>query len=195
MALADMLEGARPDMKAISAHLDSLTSSVRIAESRALSGRAQARLFEAAQGYRPIGLADFVPADAAPLSEVPHFGRNSLLAFTHFAKVFCRPDGNVKDELWGYNRNPLQLIETVVGPGYYVAYPYSAPGEVLVDYLRVPPRKPRHWPPILSNSARLSKVVYNGTQDILRGVSTHVSIGRASRKGKIMDNWFVLCRA
>lgn len=195
MALLDMLAGAQPDMKAISTYLDGLSSSVRIAESRALSGAAQAKLFEAAQGFRPIGLVDFVPAGVPDMSEVPHFGRNSLLAFTLFAKVFCRPDGDVKDELWGYNRNPLKLIETVVGPGYYVAYPYTAPGEVLVDYLRTPPRKPAHWPPILSNSARLSRVVYNGTQDILRGVSKHVSIGRASRNGKIMDNWFVLCRA
>lgn len=195
MTLLQLLEGATPDMKAISAHLDGLSSSARIAESLALSGRAQARLFDAAQGFRPIGLADFVPEDVPPMSEVPHFGRNSLLAFTRFAKVFCRPDGDVKSELWGYNRNPLKLIETVVGPGYYVAYPYTTPGEVLVDYLRTPPRKPPHWPPILPNSARLSRVVYNGTQDVLRGVSTHVSIGRAWRNGKILDNWFVLCRA
>jgi hypothetical protein len=192
MTLAAMLAGAQPDLRAIAAHLDALPSDARIAECVALSGRAQARLFDAAQGFRPIGLTDLVPAEVPAMTEVPHFGRNSLLAFTRFAKVFCRPDGEVKDELWGYNRNPLGLIETIVGPGYYVAYPYSTPGEVLVDYLRTPPRKPAHWPPILPNSARLSRVVYNGTQDVLRGVTAHVSIGRAWRRGKVMDNWFVL---
>ena len=67
-------------------------------------------------------------------------------------------------------------------------------GEVLVDYLRVPPKRPEHWPEILPNSARLSKVVYNGMQDVLRGVSRHVAIGRATKGGKPMSSWFVLCR-
>jgi hypothetical protein len=31
-------------------------------------------------------------------------------------------------------------------------------------------------------------------RDFLRGVSRHVSIGRATRGGKPLDNWFVLCR-
>lgn len=195
MTLNELLTAAHPDLSAITAHLDELTSEVRIAQCQALGGHAQAKLFEAAQGLHAIGLTDLVPPQLAPLTEVPHFGRNSLPAFTRFAKVFCRPDGEVKNELWGYNRNPFRPIETIVGPGYYVAYPHSTPGEVLVDYLRTPPRKPEHWPPILANSARLSRFVYNGTQDVLRGVSAHVSIGRAWRRGKVMDNWFVLCRA
>jgi hypothetical protein len=195
MALADLLCGPNPDIQKISKYLEGLASSARIAETQALSGRAQAALFDAASGFRPIGLDDLVPADFAPLAEVPHHGRNSLPAFRLFAKVFCRPDGGATNELWGYNRNPRAFVETVVGPGYYVAYPYTTPGEVLVDYLRTPPRKPAAWPPILANSERLSRFVYNGTQDVLRGVSRHVSIGRASRHGKVMDNWFVLCRA
>jgi hypothetical protein len=31
--------------------------------------------------------------------------------------------------------------------------------------------------------------------DALRAVSTHVTVGRAIKKGKVLDNWFVLCRA
>ena len=30
--------------------------------------------------------------------------------------------------------------------------------------------------------------------DYLRKVSDHVSIGRAVKGGKAMDNWFLLCR-
>ena len=90
------------------------------------------------------------------------------------------------------NRNS-GLIETTVGPGYYVAYDRGA-DEVLVDYLRQPPRHPEGWPEILPNSARLSRFVYNGTQDVLRRVSKHVSIGRAMRNQKWMDAWFILIR-
>jgi len=65
---------------------------------------------------------------------------------------------------------------------------------VNIDYTRVPPRGAEGWPAVLPNSARLSRFIYNGTQDRMRGVSAHVTIGRASRAGKDMDNWFVLVR-
>ena len=133
----------------------------------------------------------FVPPGVPVLTGVTHEGRNSLAAFTLFAKVFYRL-AETPDELGGYNRTS-ELVSTTVGPGYFVAYP-QGPTEVLVDYLRPPPRAPEGWPPILRNDERLSRFVYNGTQDLLRGVSSHVSIGRASRAGKVMDNWFVLCR-
>jgi hypothetical protein len=71
-------------------------------------GAERAALFDAADGVRPLGLADMVPPDAAPLVEVIHYG---------------------------------------------------------------------------------------GTQDVVRGVARGVSVGRATRGGKPMDNWFVLCRA
>ena len=41
---------------------------------------------------------------------------------------------------------------------------------------------------------RLSRFVYYQTQDLMRGVSEHVSIGRASRNGEEMSAWFILCR-
>lgn len=131
-----------------------------------------------------------LPSTAPAMTGVPHEGRNSLLLFTHFAKVFYRPEEG--KELWGFNRNP-PLVKTTVGSGYYVAYPHGQ-GEVLIDYTRLPGRAPAGGPPMLRNDQRLSRFVYNGTQDVLRGVSKHVTIGRASRKGKDLDNWFVLCR-
>ena len=42
--------------------------------------------------------------------------------------------------------------------------------------------------------ARLARFIYHRTRDFMRGVSEHVTIGRATREGKPMDNWFVLCR-
>lgn len=190
-SLADLFQHGAPVLPALAERLDGMTPADRLAAVRALGRREQAALFEAAQGHRPITLADIVPAGLAPLAEVPHHGKNSLPVFTHFAKVFCRPDEDL-EELWGYNRTRA-LISVPVGPGYFVAYAYGS-GEVLVDYLRVPPRSPAGWPAILPNHARLSRFVYNQTQDVLRGVSRHVTIGRATRRGKPMDNWFVLCR-
>ena len=38
------------------------------------------------------------------------------------------------------------------------------------------------------------KVDVDKMQDFMRGVSSHVSIGRAQKKGKNMDAWFVLSR-
>lgn len=191
--LGELLSNVAPDMHAIESHLDGLTPAQRIAEIRALGRSHQARLFDAASGYKPISLDDLVGPDRGAMQEVVHHGKNSLPLFSHFAKVFVRPATVREPELWGYNRAG-RLIETVVGPGYFVAYPHEVEGEILVDYLRIPPERPEHWPEILPNSARLSRFVYHRTQDVLRGVSKHVTIGRATKGGKPMSAWFVLSR-
>ena len=191
--LRELLSNDTPDMAAVASHLDNLDSAERVAEVRTLGRAHLARLFVAAKGHKPISLHDIVSSDCGAMQEQLHHGKNSLPAFNHFAKVFVRPAAEHGAELWGYNRAGA-FVETVVGPGYFVAHPHEVVGEVLVDYLRVPPERPEHWPAILPNSARLSKVVYNGTQDILRGVSKHVTIGRATKNGKPMSAWFVLCR-
>lgn len=190
--LGELLAGDAPDMSAIECHLDSLRAGERLAEVRSLSRGQLAQLFEAARGHRPISCDDVVPRDRGVMQEVVHHGKNSLPAFNRFAKVFVRPPSDAP-ELWGYNRAG-RFIETVVGPGYFVAYPHSVEGELLVDYLRLPVQRLPHWPDVLPNSARLSMFVYNGTQDILRGASEHVTIGRAMKAGKPMAAWFVLCR-
>ena len=183
------------DLKEIRAALDVQSHDERLRAIRSLSGRAQAQLFEAAKGAYKLTLDDIVPATVAPMHEVPHNGKNSLALFTLFAKVFCRPTAGAQ-ELWGYNRSG-EFVETFVGPGYYVAYAQG--DEVMVDYTRLPSVQasglPSGWPVMLSNHARLSRFVYADMIDVLRAVSSHVSIGRAIRKGKEQDNWFVLCRS
>jgi hypothetical protein len=191
--LRELLSNDAPNMHAIESHLDGLQSAQRVLEVRALGRAHQARLFDAAKGYKPISLDDLVRRDRGAMQEVVHHGKNSLPFFSHFAKVFVRPGAAGEPELWGYNRTG-KLIETAIGPGYFVAYPHDIEGEVLIDYLRVPPQRPEHWPDILPNSARLSRFVYGGTQDVLRGVSKHVTIGRATKGGKLMAAWFVLSR-
>jgi hypothetical protein len=179
------------DVRDVRSALDAMSHGERLTAVRSLSGKAQAQLFDAVKGKAKVTLEDIVPASVPPLTEVVHNGKNSLLMFTHFAKVFCRPEAGAT-ELWGYNRSG-DFVETFVGPGYYVAYEQD--GEVMVDYTRLPSGKPESWPPMLSNHARLSRFVYADMIDALRSVSAHVTIGRAIRKGKAADNWFVLCRS
>lgn len=190
--LRELLDDDRIDMHAVTSHLDGLGSAERVAEIRSLRRGHQARLFAAAEAHMPIDLEHFVSSNHGDMQEVVHRGKNSLPAFNHFAKVFVRPASPERQELWGYNRAG-SFVETVVGPGYFVAYRSAVQGEVLVDYLRVPPERPVDWPEILPNSARFSRFVYNGTKDILRGVSEHVTVGRATRDGRPMSAWFVLC--
>ena len=171
--------------------LDQLSPKARLSQVRGLGRSAQAILHEAAKGARKCVLDDLVPAARGALTAVVHEGKNSLPMFSRFAKVFCRPKPEAR-ELWGYNRSGA-LVQTSVGPGYFVAY--EGPGdEVLIDYTRLPDDAPPGWPTLLPNEARLGRFVYAGMVDALRAVSTHVSVGRAIRHGKVQDNWFVLCR-
>jgi len=177
--------------KRLCEYLDGLDNQARIAEVATMTAAEQARLFEAVKGFMPLNLDYYAPAAGKPLQEVIHHGKNSLPFFSRFQKRFCLPDRKTAvDQRWGYNHQPLSLI---TGPGYFVCKNSEA-GEVLVDYYEVPPNKPESWPPILDNSARLSRFIYYHTRDYLRGVSKNVSIGRATRNGQLMKNWFVLCR-
>jgi hypothetical protein len=190
--LDSVLKTGNFDIRALAEKLDALAPRERLLEVRALTRPAQAALYESAKGARKLTLEDLVPSSVPDLSEVVHEGKNTLVMFTHFAKVFCRPP-RAKNELWGYNRAGA-VVENAVGPGYYVAY--EGPGdEVLIDYTRVPEGKPESWPRIVANKSGLSRLVYADMVDALRAVSTHVSVGRAMKKGKVLDNWFVLCRA
>ncbi|MGZ3420085.1 MAG: hypothetical protein ACXWUG_02055 [Polyangiales bacterium] len=177
------------DIEALAKYLDGLDAARRIEEARALGSKHQPLLWEAAKGHKAITLEDFVPRDMGTMTEVIHHGRNTLPAFKMFQKRFCRPEGN-EEHLWGYNEGSTRGI---VGPGYFVTHS-AGPGEVVIDYTMLPPGKVESWPLILPNSARLGRFVYYGMQDFMRGVSKHVSIGRAQKKGKDMDAWFVLCR-
>ncbi len=181
--------------------LDELGPMGRLETIRGWERGTQSALFDAARGYLPLTLEHFVPASVGSLTEVIHHGKNSLAAFTHFQKRFCRvvsKDG--KDvHVIGYNHQDMALW---TGPGYYYARQgapedkaeASGEGEVLIDYRTVPAVKPEGWPEILPNSARLGRFVYGGMIDVMRGISRHVSIGRARKQGKWMDAWFVLCR-
>jgi hypothetical protein len=190
--LRGLLKGEQPDREAIAALLDAGGHAERMAAVTSLGGAAlQGALWNAAAGGPPVTLDDLVPPDAPPLREVIFHGKNSLPAFTLFQKRFCRPaPGEPGDQLWGYNH---QALAWLTGPGYFVVHPEGA-APAAIDYRRVPPTHPPSWPPVRPNDVGFSRFVYRDMVDYLRRVSRHVLIGRATRHGKELPNYFVLCR-
>jgi len=177
----------------VSGFLDALSHAERVRAIRSLNRSEQRSLYQSVDGFRPLGLSDLVPPETGDMQTVRHFGKNTLPAFTHFEKRFCRPvgaDPQNPPELFGFN---FQTMAPLTGPGYFVAVPGDR-DEVLVDYRRVPDARPDGWPPIVDNARGLSRFVYGFMVDTLRGVSRHVSIGSAARNGKDLGSWFILCR-
>ena len=110
-----------------------------------------------------------------------------------FEKRFTRAtdDGSV---VYGYNEGSTRKF---VGPGFFVAGMDDSEGTIGIDYYRVPPQGavlPAGWPTVRPNEKGISRFVYAKMIDYLRRVSQHVSVGRAVRKGKVTNNYFVLCR-
>jgi hypothetical protein len=194
-ATLDVLRVPTFDREELAHRFEAASPRERVEITEAIDGRTQARLWEAAAG-RTVRIAEMVPPDFAPLRPVIFHGKNSLPLFTRFQKRFCRPAaGNDANELWGYNYQPTRWLAPLTGPGYFVAYDSpDGPGGVAIDYRRIPPAKPADWPEIHDNAYRLSRFIYNGTVDYLRRVSEHLLIGRATRDGKDMPNYFLLCR-
>ncbi|MGB0678702.1 MAG: hypothetical protein ACPGUV_03470 [Polyangiales bacterium] len=177
-------------------YLDGLSATTRLAALAALSPRGQAELFACAAGHRDRTLDDLVPGREAGATAT-HQGANTLPVASRFAKRFCRPATPERsDVLYGYNHMSTWLTRAL-GPGAFVAS--AVPGahglsEIFIDYRAAVPWLPAGWPRPRRNDVGLAKLAFGGLGDCLRGVSADVSVGRASRDGRWMDSWFVLCR-
>ena len=189
MWLGTLLE-PEVDLHRLTEVLDGLGHEGRVDTIRQWDGRTQARLYEAVKGYMPLTLDFFVPSDLPPKTEVIHWGKNSLAMLTHFQKRFTRPEEG--SDLWGYNHNVFPA--SWGGPGFFVVHPDEVEGEIGIDYTKLPSGKLDAWPRIVPNDYLISRFVYYDMVDVMRGISTHVSIGRARRHGKWTDNYFVLTR-
>ena len=188
--LLELLGAEPPNAAEIAAFLDGLTHDGRMEALAALSGPAvQRRLWEVAASAPRVDTTDLVPPDAPAKREVIFHGKNSLPAFTFFQKRFLRPRAGA-DTLWGYNHQSLAWL---TGPGYFVVHDEPARGAA-IDYREVPPESVAGWPAVKPNSAGLSRFVSKDMVDYLRRVSTHVLIGRATKYGKDLENYFALCR-
>jgi hypothetical protein len=192
MELKNLIE-THLDLPRLSKDLDEIGTPGRVWATRQWTPRIQAKLFEAVKGFRPVTLDDYVPPGTAAQVQVITHGTNTLpVVPNHFQKRFCKPaDPESKDQLFGYNFYSLSVF---VGPGYYVAHPGADAGEVDIDYTMLPKDKAESWPPIVPSGARFGRFAYQGMIDVMRGISSHVSIGRARKKGGWMDAWFVLVR-
>lgn len=180
------------DVERLAEILDGLGHEGRVHTTRGWGKKRQADIFEAVKGKRPLDLAHLVPSSVGSMVEVIHDGKNTLPAFTHFQKRFIKLDGDVAP-IGGYNH---QSTSGITGPGYFVVDLGTGEheGELAIDYTRIPKSKPDSWPKICGNEGGLASIVYGGMVDYLRGISTHVSIGRAYKSGKAMDAWFTLVR-
>jgi hypothetical protein len=180
------------DLEKIAKTLDELGDDGRVHTIRGWNKATQAALFEALADFRPpsgpLTMDHFVPSSAEPLSEHIHEGKNTLPLFSHFQKRFTRTEGG---KLVGYNHGATMGF---TGPGYFSVRDGDREGEIAIDYTLLPTERVPSWPEILPNSARLGSLVWGGMVDHMRGLSQHVSIGRAAKGGKMMDAWFVLCR-
>jgi hypothetical protein len=180
------------DLARLSRDLDEVGHFARVWSTSQWSREDQAKVFEAAKDFRPLSLDDFVPPSVAARTEVTHIGKNTLGAFTHFEKHLFKPArDDAKDVLVGRN---FQSTSTFTGPGFFVARPGTEAGEVEFDYAATPAETLDSWGAIRPNAGGISALVYGDMFDVMRGVSSHVTIGRLKKKGRLVDNWFVLVR-
>ena len=172
------------DIGALATALDEADHDTRLAWIRSLGKREQVALYAMAEG-RAVDVTYFHDGDG---QVVRHYGRNSLPAFTSFEKRMVLHG----DRVQGYNEGAARPL---VGPGHFlVRESEDTPGEVWVDYYWSCDEAPDAFPAPAPNDRGISTLVYGHMVDVMRGVSQHVTIGRAVKKGKLTSNYFVLCR-
>lgn len=160
----------------LTAALDEATHDDRLAWIRSLNGKEQYHLFDLAKGGTPVDVSDLHGAEG---EVIINHGRNGLALFNRFQKRSALHDG----QLVGYNHNGFPswiapIASRVVGPGHYVFYPSpDVPGEVWIDYRRIPTSRHPAFPPLVDNESGLRQLVFGNMVDILRRVSDHVFIG------------------
>lgn len=170
--------------EALAAALDAAVHDARVAWLRSLSGREEAALYALAAGSQLT--VDEMHRGAGDV--VIHEGWNSLPAFRGFQKRVTFHDGQPQ----GYNH---QTFRPVTGPGHFrVRESEDVFGELWFDYEWSPTTVPDPFPAPQSNTAGLSVLVYGNMIDVVRKVSTHVTIGRAYIKRKETGNYFGLVR-
>jgi hypothetical protein len=177
----------------LAATLDGLGHEGRVHTMGTWDKTRMAAIFDACAG-RSIALEHLVPPSIGANVEVIHDLRNTLPLFTDAQKRFARPEGEA-NELGGYNRQ--FGIARVSEPGYFTVREGEGEhaNELVIDYTKIPTSKPASWPALEPNDRGvLNGLVWNGMIDYLRRVSQHVSIGRATKNGKAIGQYFALVR-
>ncbi len=186
-SLLEMIQSGK-SQKSIGAFLDGLSHEERLKEINAVGGKTQACLFQIA--LPDLKFSDLMPPEAKPAEEVIFYGKNSLPLFSIFQKRMARSSDGRK--VWGYN---YQTFQKITGPGCFVIDEATdRPGELMVDYTRLPSENTPGWPAVQANDSGVTKLVYGHMKDYLRRVSKNVFIGEATKKGKSIGQYFILCR-
>lgn len=192
MDLSVFLE-PKVDVEKLSESLDGLGHDGRVHTMRTWDKTRMAAIFDACVG-RPIALDHLVPPSIGANVEVIHDLRNTLPLFANAEKRFARLEGDIA-EVGGYNRQ--HGIARATEPGYFTVRPGEGEheNELVIDYGKVPNTKPSNWPAIEANDKGiLNGIVWGGMVDYLRRVSQHVSVGRATKDGKAIGQYFALVR-
>ena len=164
------------DFKSFSQTLDKMTHDERVHATRSLPRADLAVLFAQAEGARHLEPGSFWHGDTTH-----HIGTNNM----PMARAFEKPIFRVQGQLAGRNVQPWAWL---TGPGYFTVHrDQDCAGQVIFNYINVPPGAP-------SNARGMSYFVFRGLTDVMRGVSEHVTVGRAFRHGKPLPNYFVLVR-
>jgi hypothetical protein len=163
------------------AHADCVTWS------RSLKQKELKTLYDAYEGVNPISLESLVSSGQPSFKIIEHFGYNNLPFFRAFSKPMYRSSEGV---IAGRN---AQFWEFLTGPGYFTARQLNDT-EILIDYTTLPESKPDDWPRVTSNARGLSFFVFRNLQDTLRAITDRITIGRASRSGKELPQYFILVR-
>ena len=191
MTLKELLNKPGVTLLELQQHLSGLPGEEQVRQATDLARAHHALLWRlAAEVVAPgqeIQETDLVPPEAPPLSPVAFQGQNNQPLYRAFQKVFYRTTAG---EVAGYNVSDAAWF---AGPGYYLVR--SGPAGLFIDYTAVPEERPEGWPQITRNEAGLSRFVYGHMQDYLRRVHGRIFIGRAYRKGRETNNYFVLARA
>jgi hypothetical protein len=185
--MADILDFFNPhlDFEGLSAYLDQFSFEQAAMACDRLRKKQLSVLFEAAKDKGKRTVTDLVPEDTPPGIQVIHRGRNSLPLFSRFQKRFGRFDlGH-----YGYNE---QVFRWFSGPGWFRVI--EAGNEIHLDGRDVPPRDFPGWPHTRSNSSGFSYFVFRDSFDVLRAVSSRVTVGRLFRHQRPTNTWFVLVR-
>lgn len=159
----------------LSERLDRATHDERVAYVRSLGRSQQLALYALAEG-NPVHARDLVKDKGVV---VRHHGKNGLLVFSWFEKRFS----SWEDGVVGYNYPVVSEILRpmygwVTGPGHFTAYDSpDVPGEVWIDYRKIPSSTPGSFPPLIDNEHGLRALIFGDMVDVLRRVSHHVFIG------------------
>lgn len=189
MKLLALLTQPKLDCALLAQELDATGHAERLQALAHMPRASLARLYDAVSGFRPLHISDMVPEKLPAYTSVVHAGINNLPLARNFSKVLYR---EANGTLAGRN---VQSLAWLTGHGYFtMTQSEKVAGEITIDYARLPATKPNGWPEIISNARGISFFVYRDLIDTMRGVSAHVTIGRASRHGQDLPNYFMLVR-